>query len=738
MHPERWQRIEDLYHDALNRDASLRAEFLDQECGDDEDLRQELLSLLRADECEDFLEQPLGMAAAPLLSSAERRPARLAPGLRLGPYEVRSPIAAGGMGEVYSALDVRLDRVVAIKTLPSHLADRRDLRERFEREARTISNLNHPHICTLHDIGHENGIDFMVMEYLDGETLARRLCKGALPTSEVLRIALQIADALDKAHRRGIVHRDLKPGNIMLTKMGAKLLDFGVAKQVRQPQPPASPAPPTECSPAADMLTSDPALLGTVQYMAPEQRHRDVTDARTDIFAFGAVVHEMLTGRKALERTGEPSIAQGPAASQQTVTAESSSQALLAHLIKTCLAKEPDDRWQAMADVLIQLQLIADLETGLVPIAAGEKSSRVPRIARTAAYILFIGTVALFAGSFSRMRKPETSKISVEIPTPPAPSTLDIALSATGSHVAAIVGERGEDMLWMRPLEHLKAQTVSGTQGAGLPFWSPDGRSIGFFAEGKLKKVGLLGAPPQTISDAVSGRGGAWSANNVIVFAPAADGALFRVDAGGGVAVAVTELDRRREERAHRHPQFLPDGEHFLYLVLSRKPENSGIFIGSLNSSFRKFLVNATAKAVFAPPDRLLYVRSGTLVSQQFDLKRLELNGEPVPLTQDVGTNVVTNSADFTVSANGTLAYRGGGSGGNTYLLQFDRAGKEIRRLGTLASYESPDLSADLHRLAVARVDGSAKNIWILDIVRGALTRFTFGRGLGYSAVVVA
>jgi serine/threonine protein kinase/Tol biopolymer transport system component len=664
----------------------------------------------------------------------------LSAGARLGPYEIVAPIGAGGMGEVYRARDTRLDRIVAVKVLPAELAADPHFRERFEREARLISSLSHPHVCPLFDVGQENGVEYLVMEYLDGETLAARLEKGPVPLDLSLRIAIETAAALDAAHRTGVVHRDLKPGNVMLTKSGAKLLDFGLAKSdasrgVRMSGISAATFTPTALptTPPARTITAQGTILGTFQYMAPEQLEGLEADTRTDIFAFGALLYEMLTGRRAFEGKSHVSLLAAivdhdpPPVSSVTPV----SPPLLDHLVKTCLTKNPDKRWQTMADVLIQLKLIADSGGELGSPAAAARTRRRSRMAWSMAAVLAVlcvasvalAVVTMFSGSST-----ERPKIHFEIPTPPAPSPNQIALSATGSHVVGVVASDKGSMLWVRALDHLDGQTVRGTEsqaGGGFPFWSPDGRFIAYFADGKLKKVDLQGAPPLTLCEASNGHGGTWNRDDVIVFAPTTSGPLFRVQGAGGGVSQVTELDKSRQELAHRHPYFLPDGRHFLYLAVSGKAENSGIFVASLDSKDRKFLVATGLKATFAPPDRLLYVRDSTLMAQRFDPKRLEIGGDPYPIAEDIGSSFANSVAGFTASENGTLAYRTGPGGTNSFLKWFDRNGKETAAFEAPGSYRNAVLSPDLQHIAVAKRDPTTGDIWILDPARGTSMRFT-------------
>jgi serine/threonine protein kinase len=668
----------------------------------------------------------------------------LSAGARLGPYEIVAPLGAGGMGEVYRARDTRLDRIVAVKVLPPDLAADPQFRERFEREARLISSLSHPHVCPLFDVGNQDGVEYLVMEYLDGETLAARLEKGPVPLDQALAIAIETAAALDAAHRAGVVHRDLKPGNVMLTKSGAKLLDFGLAKSdasrgVRTSGISGATFTPTALptTPPARAITAQGTILGTFQYMAPEQLEGHEADARTDIFAFGALLYEMLTGRRAFQGKSHVSLLAAivdhdpPPVSSVTPV----SPPLLDHLVKTCLTKNPDKRWQTMADVLIQLKLIADSGGELGSPAAAAKTRRRLRIAWSVAAALAVLSVAAGAlaivSTFSG-HSAGAPKISFEIPTSSAPSPNQIALSATGSHIVTVVNSDKGNTLWVRALEHLDGQTLRGAESqgqGGFPFWSPDGRFIAFFADGKLKKVDLQGAPPQTLCDASNGHGGAWNREDVIIFAPSANGPLFRVPAAGGAASPLTELDKSRHEVAHRHPYFLPDGRHFLYLAVSSKIENSGIFVASLDSKDRQFLIASSLKAAFAPPDRLLYMRESTLMAQRFDPKRLELSGDPYPVAEDVGSSAANSVAGFTVSDTGTLAYRTGANGTNNYLKWFDRSGKESPALETPGAYRNPALSPDLQHIAVVKRESGTGDLWILDLVRGTTTRFTVDPG---------
>lgn len=648
----------------------------------------------------------------------------LSAGTRLGPYEILSLVGAGGMGEVYRAKDTRLDRTVAIKVLPQHLSKRPELRQRFEREARTVSSLAHPHICTLYDVGRENEIDFLVMEYLEGETLAQRLTKGPLPTDQLLRHATEIADALDKAHRQGVVHRDLKPGNIMLTKSGAKLLDFGLAK-LREPAAKASSLSllPTE----AASLTAEGTILGTFQYMAPEQLEGKEADIRTDIFAFGAVLYEMATGRRAFEGKSAASLIGAilkddppPISTVQPMTPPA-----LDRVVKTCLAKDPDDRWQTAHDLMVQLKWLT--ETGGQSFVqesalAAPKRRRFALALIVAALVSSAVTAALFV--YFREAPSELGVVRLSI-LPPQRSTFgNFSLSPDGRFLAFIAANaEGKQVVWVRPLHSLTAQQLPGTDWASFPFWSPDSRFIGFFADGKLKKIEASGSPAQTICDAPMGRGASWGRTGEIVFSPNPQDVLYRVPASGGSPIPVTTLETKRQEQSHRWPHFLPDGRHFVYLAWSGG-QNDSISLGSLDSKEGKRLLNVESSAVYAPPGYLLYVREGTLIAHPFDLRALELTGEPFTLGERVSYGPAYG-ASLSVSENGALAV-GAGWTSDRNLVWLDRTGKELGTLGKAADYQNVELSRDEERVAVDFLQGTNRDIWVLELSRGISTRHTF------------
>lgn len=515
-------------------------------------------------------------------------------GSRLGPYEIVSQLGAGGMGEVYKARDSRLDRTVAIKILPSHLADNPDLKQRFEREARTISSLSHPHICVLHDIGHQDGVDYLVMEFLEGETLASRLARGPLPVDQVLRYGVEIADAVDKAHRRGIVHRDLKPGNIMLTRSGAKLLDFGLAKLRRSEPAVGLSLLPTQSAP----LTAEGSIVGTLQYMAPEQLEGKEAEARTDIFALGAVIYEMVTGKKAFEAESQASLIAAildrdpaPISDVQPLAP-----AALDHIVRKCLVKSPDERWQSAHDLTTELQWIAEqgaqLDRSLPQKPRGLRAYVPWSLAALASVLAAI--LAIFYFYFAPESTAQTVRFARILPED-VPNVSTVALSPDGSQMAFVTGAGDNTRLWVHSLNSLERRQLPGTEGAILPFWSPDNLFIGFFAQGKLKKIAVAGGPALTLTPCDASwppKGGAWSRDGIILFA-SREG-IQRVSPAGGVSSAVTKLERSRQETYPTYPQFLPDGRSFLFAVGSREPKHAGIYVASLDSSEKRKIMDRT------------------------------------------------------------------------------------------------------------------------------------------------
>jgi len=667
----------------------------------------------------------------------------LSAGTRLGPYEILAPLGAGGMGEVYRAKDTRLDRVVAIKVLPSHLSNNTEVQQRFEREARAVSSLSHSNICTLYDVGRQDGIDYLVMEYVDGESLADRLAKGPLPLDQVLRYSIQIADALDKAHRQGIVHRDLKPGNIMLTKSGAKLLDFGLAKFQDNNSGAVfsglSNVPTERVS-----LTGEGAILGTFQYMAPEQLEGQEADARTDIFAFGAVVYEMATAKKAFTGKSQASLIGAILRDEPPTisTSQSMTPPALDRVVKTCLAKDPDDRWQSARDLTQELKWIAEggSQAGIQVSASTHSKSR-ERTAWIVAAVLLAASVMLAIPYVFHSSPAEPGAVRFNIPPPESATFGDSSCISPDGRLLAFTAREadGKVSLWIRPLDSVTSKALGGTEGAEFPFWSPDSRFIGFFSENKLKKIDISGGRPQTLCDVTSNpRGGAWNSDGTILFTPDFTTPLYKVSAGGGVPSPLTEFDPSRKENSHRWPCFLPDGRHFLYFARAAGGEGKAIFVGSLDSNERTLLFDCESRAVFASADNaransrssLLFIRDKTLMAQSFDERKLKLFGDAYPVAEDIelyGESGPTGYGAFSVSDEGILAYRAGVSS----IVQFawvDRATRQLTPVGVPALYSEPCLSPDEKRVVFDKAETQPKSgdLWLLDLSRGTTTRFTF------------
>jgi len=664
----------------------------------------------------------------------------LAPGTKLGPYEIAASLGAGGMGEVYRARDTRLDRAVAIKVLPSHLASNAELRQRFEREARAVSSLNHPHICTLHDVGHEDGTDFLVLEYLEGESLHDRLRKGPLPLDQVLRYAAEIADALDKAHRHGVVHRDLKPGNVMLTKSGAKLLDFGLARTATPVV--SGNAELSGLATKAKPLTEKGTLLGTVQYMAPEQIEGREADARTDIWAFGSLLYEMVTGKRAFEGNSPGSLIGAilkdeprPIRELKPLTPPS-----LERLVKTCLTKDRDERWHGAHDLVTELRWIA--EAGPSPVGTAAVRRRGVWLAgwlATGLGVAVLGTAALL-----RRTTQPTQVVRFDVPAPEGSELqLYLAVSPEGTRLAFTArGEDGLDRLYLRSLESGKSEPIGGTEGALQPFWSPDGRSVGFFAQGKLKRVEIGAGGPQVICSVSELRGATWSRDGTIIFGITGASGLWRVPATGGVPEPVSSPDAAQGETSHRWPCFLPDGRRFLYVVL--RAGGNSIRVRSLDGEKPRPLIDGVSAPSYVSSGHLLFVRDGALRAQAFDASRNRLTGEEVTLAEPVQLDP-NMWGGAPVSAGGAvLAYRSGAIG-VTQLTWLDREGRELGSVGSPVDYSAPALSPD-GRTVVSSVRG-AKQLALLDVATGAFVPFTFktesvaspfwspdGRSIAYSS----
>ena len=634
----------------------------------------------------------------------------LAPGTRLGPYEVLAPIGAGGMGEVYRAKDTRLNRDVAVKVSKEHFSDR------FEREAHSIAALNHRNICTLHDVGP----NYLVMELVEGTTLADRIKEGPVPLEEALGIAKQIAEALEAAHEHGIVHRDLKPGNVKIKPDGTvKVLDFGLAKVSE----PASREGSPEESPTLTVQQATQAglILGTAAYLSPEQARGKPVDKRADIWAIGVVLYEMLTGQGPFR---EEDVAGALAAVIHKEPDLTRVPAKVRRLLRRCLEKDPKKRLRDIGDAW---ELIEDEP----PVGVGH-ARPVPWITATV-----VVTVAALVLGFVHFREPkEDLRMTMTSVLPPEKAVFKVfslpAVSPDGRRLAFVATLDGKDQLWVRDLDSLAARALTGTDGAEEPFWSPDSSTIAFFVGGRLMKIAVAGGPALTLCDASVGTG-AWSKNDVIVFGGRFSGneGTFRVPAAGGSAVPLTAVDRASGEIGHGCPWFLPDGHHFLYTASSREPEKVAIYAGDLDSKNRKRILAANSNAVYTPPGYLLFVRERTLMAQPFDVGKLQTTGDAVPVAEQVDGFLAHNQ--FSVSQNGVLAYTSGANGGeNLQLTWFDRSGRTTGVVVGASGFPRwPAISPDGNTVAVDRRDPQTRflDLWLHDLARGTASRFTFNSG---------
>ncbi|HEY6928819.1 MAG TPA: protein kinase, partial [Thermoanaerobaculia bacterium] len=652
----------------------------------------------------------------------------LAAGTRLGPYEIVSSLGAGGMGEVYRARDSRLERIVAIKVLPQHLSDSMEVRQRFEREAKTISQLSHPHICALYDVGSQDGVEYLVMEYLEGETLSERLVKGPLPLEQALRAGVEIADALDRAHRQGIVHRDLKPGNVMLTKSGVKLLDFGLAKLVSPPSGPISGLSMMPTTPRGSNLTAEGTILGTFQYMAPEQLEGKEADTRTDIFAFGAVLYEMVAGKKAFSGGSQASLISSIMSSDPPSigTLQPMSPPALDRVIRTCLAKDPEDRWQSAHDVGRELKWIAEGSAAVAPAFAVSRRRSRERVAWLLAAVAAAAVLVLLWRG--RAATPQGLPASFSV-VPPARSINQIQLSPDGSRLA-FIGEdsEGRTWIWVRPLDSLDARRLEGTRASNGLIWSPDNRSIAFFQAGRLRKVDADGGAIQTICESGSGFGGSWSKKGQIVFGSDFGAGLMVVPASGGAPSPATALDHARGDASHAYPAFLPDGTHFVFVARNVDPEKTVIALGDLSSRETRPLFRSDSAAVWAPPRYLMFAREGALFAQAFDPKSLRTVGESRTLARNIRYSTDANGIALSASEN-MLVYSLWQH--EHRLAWVDRKGREQGTVGQVADYEAVEFSPDGRRVAASIRDpsrGQNLDVWVLDVARGNATRVTTER----------
>jgi serine/threonine protein kinase len=652
----------------------------------------------------------------------------LSPGDRLGPYEILSPLGAGGMGEVWKARDTRLDRTVAVKVLPKYIAAMEDVRARFEREARAVSSLNHPNICVLYDIGKQDGIDFMVLEHLEGETLAARAAKGPMPLDQVLKYATQIADALDRAHRSGVCHRDVKPANIMLTRDGVKVLDFGLAKTGV-----SRAAGPDDVTGLA-ALTSEGTILGTPQYMAPEQYEGREADARSDIFAFGCVVYEMVTGKRCFDGKTKASLIgavlgadPAPMSAIQPVTP-----AGLERLVKRCLAKDPEDRYQSMRDVVLELRSIAEGGAEVPAVPAATSRGILGWIAAAAVLVIALA-IALWAPW--RAQKPTDRPLvrldvdlgaDVSLPAPTGNGN-SVVISPDGTRLAYASGNSPK--LFTRRMDQPKATELPGTQGASMPFFSPEGQWLGFYSAGKLNKISVEGGAVVPLADIGAFAGASWGEDGSLVVSEAFGRGLMRIPAGGGPPEIIARLGKG--ELGLVLPHILPGGKAILFVAIAANDvDKLTIEVLTLADRRRKIVARGGTSARYLATSggvgHLVYVNKATLFAIPFDLGKLETRGTAVPVLDDV---LIAGDGKLDFSSAGILVYRKASSGAAamTTLQWVDPTGKKEPLRAKPGAYRNPSLSPDGKRVALTVAEEGGQDVWVYEPQRDTMTRLTFG-----------
>jgi serine/threonine protein kinase/Tol biopolymer transport system component len=673
-----------------------------------------------------------------------RAPMILTAGTKLGPYEIQSPLGAGGMGEVYRARDARLDRIVAIKVLPPNLSSDPSLRQRLEREARAISKLSHPHICTLHDIGHQDGIDFLVMEYVEGETLEQRLVRGPLSNQHTLRYAAQIAEALAKAHKQGIVHRDLKPGNVMLTKAGAKLLDFGLAKSAGSPLA----TDVNQITVDQNRLTSDGQIVGTFQYMAPEQLEGKDADGRTDIFALGELIYEMATGKPPFQAKSRASLI----AAILTVDPPSITQLQpmtppgLDRLVKKCLEKDPDDRWQSVSDLASELQWLAQsgsqASTAVAPGSAAKTSSSKTWLAWTlvlvlAATVTFLSWLAFTTSESTAPVVHFTADLPAQVSLGLGPLAWPVFLLSPDGKILVFVGsEDGITRLYARRFDQWEAAPIRGTENADRPSISPDGQWIAFNAGGMLKKVSSAGGPPVDIV-AANGLGASWTVDGQIVYTRSYNEGLWQVSASGGAPKMLTAPDHSKNELGHWWPQVLPDNDTVIFTIFSTPIERSRLVALSLKSGKQKTIIEGGVFGRYLPSGHLVFARGETVFAAPFDLSSLATTAGAVAVLEGVAFFPQNALSQFAISSNGSLVFLPSSAAfSEQKLLAVDRTGKIQTIREKLHVHFGPRLSPDGRRIAMGlRESGHAPDLWVLDLTRGSLSPLTHGPASNFDPI---
>ena len=661
-------------------------------------------------------------------------------GIKLGPYEIVASLGAGGMGEVYRARDIRLERTVAIKILPREVSSDPVRKQRFQREAKIVSSLNHPHICVLHDIGSQDGLDFLVMEYIDGETLSDRLKRGPVPVEQVLKFGTQLADALDKAHVSGVIHRDLKPGNIMLTSVGAKLLDFGLAKPIAPLDVGVTLTAASEQSP----LTEQGVIVGTFQYMSPEQVEGPEADARSDIFSLGSVLYEMVTGQKAFEGKSRLSVAS--AILEREPKAISSVKPLtpyaLDHVIRRCLAKDREQRWQTARDLKLELQWISESRSQGTLAATTETPDSRPRMAKLLIWAAVSLVIAALTGLAAWMSKPTprqlVSRTVITLPPGQRLAELDelaVALSNDGTQLAYVAIAGDTQQIYLRSMDNPQPRPIPGTQGGTNPFFSPDGQWLGFFADQKLKKISVNGEAVVTLGEAGKPHGATWSSQGMIAFSAAQIAPLQQVPEAGGNPQSITRFERG--EVSHRGPDFLPGGKALIFAATrgSYNWTNAQVAVQPLESGERRNLIKGAAYPRYASSGHLLYAQGGNLLAVPFDVQKLAITGTAAPVVEGVLQSRTSGTAQYSVSASGSLVYIPGGViADQRKLVWVDRSGKVTPVDAPVRAYLFPRIGPDGKRVVVTIAE-DVTQIWLYDLARETLTRLTFEGDQNYNAV---
>ncbi len=656
-------------------------------------------------------------------------------GQTISHYKILEKLGEGGMGVVYKAQDTKLDRFVALKFLPPHLAASEQDKARFIQEAKSASALNHPNVCTIHDIQEHDGQMFIVMEFVDGQTLREK--KGSISFKQAIDIGIQIADGLAVAHEKNIVHRDIKPDNIMIRKDGiVQIMDFGLAKLK-----------------GVSRLTKEGSTVGTAGYMSPEQVQGQDADHRSDIFSMGVLLYELFTGQLPFKGVHETAVAYeivnvDPA---PMFSVKPEIDPSLDAIVLECLAKDPDERTQSVKQVAVDLKryrressrsrvsritaarpVYQPTDVQSLESLKDSVTSTPNRLPWIVAGILFLVAAATLAFHFLYVPSDELHPVRFTI-APPEKGAFESdapVISPDGQRLAFVARDSsGKSMIWIRPLDYLRAEPLAGTNEATFPFWSPDSRYLAFFQGGKLRKIAVNGGPTQTIADAPDGRGGSWSRKGVIIFAPTYIGGIFEVPEAGGKATELTTLDTLRKEETHRWPNFLPDGSHFTYLSRTATDEKTGVILASLDSKDRALLLPVKSNAVYASPGYLLFIRERTLMAQPFNAARSEVQGDAFPIAQEVGIDPARSFGYFSASTNGIIALgASGGSTGDRQLAWYDRTGKRLENVGTPGLQFDFALSPDEKRVVFRRIDPLTRNqdLWILDIFRRTESRFTF------------